>query len=137
MHKVGGQAIIEGVMMRSPSNIATAVRLPDGTIEIKKTPFVSFINRHKYLNIPVLRGAINFAEMLFIGIDTLNWSADIQMRFENEKEGKAVSRGKRFIDTLMLAGSMLLAFVIAIGVFFYSSYLHCNASRSFKRCAPF
>ncbi|MCK4823495.1 DUF1385 domain-containing protein, partial [bacterium] len=115
---VGGQAVIEGVMMRSPKAIATAVRLPDGTIELKKKPFVSFVTRYKYFNIPVLRGAINFIEMLFIGLDTLNWSADVQMRFEDNKEGKNDSRGKRIRDTLLMGVTFFLAFVFAILIFF-------------------
>ena len=115
---VGGQAVIEGVMMRSPKAIATAVRLPDGTIELKKKPFVSFVTRYKYFNIPVLRGAINFIEMLFIGLDTLNWSADVQMRFEDNKEGKIDSRGKRIRDTLLMGVTFFLAFVFAILIFF-------------------
>ena len=115
---VGGQAVIEGVMMRSLGVIATAVRLPDGSIEINKKPFASFINRHKYLNIPVLRGAINFFEMLIIGLETLNWSADVQMRYEDKKDGKKSSGNKSFLNTLMLAGSMILALIIVIAVFF-------------------
>ena len=115
---VGGQAVIEGVMMRSPRVIATAVRLPDGSIELNKKPFVSFINRHKYLNIPVLRGALNFFELLIIGLETLNWSADVQMRYEDEKKGKKASKNKSFLNTLMLAGSMILAVIIVIAIFF-------------------
>ena len=115
---VGGQAVIEGVMMRSPKIIATAVRLPDGTIELKKKPFVSLVTRHKYLNIPVLRGAINLFEMLFIGLDTLNWSADVQIRFEDKKEGKKDSRGKKIRDTLLMGITFFLAFVFAILLFF-------------------
>ena len=115
---VGGQAVIEGVMMRSPKAIATAVRLPDGTIELKKKLFVSFVTRYKFLNIPVLRGSINFIEMLFIGIETLNWSADVQMRFEDNKAGKKDSRGKRIRDALLMSFTFFLAFVFALLLFF-------------------
>ena len=93
---VGGQAVIEGVMMRSPKFIATAVRLPDGKIEVNKKPFESFITRHKFLNIPIIRGGINFVEMLIIGLDTLNWSADIQMKYEDTCDAiPAVNRSYR------------------------------------------
>ncbi len=114
---VGGQAVIEGVMMRSPEAIATAVRLPDGSIKIDKRPFVSFVKRHKFLDIPVLRGALSFFEMLYIGMQTLNWSADIQMQFEDEKDGKAAGE-KSTWNTVMLIGSMVFAFAVAMGVFF-------------------
>ncbi len=115
---IGGQAVIEGVMMRSPKIIATAVRLPDGTIELKKKPFISFVNRHKYLNIPVIRGAINFFETLFIGLDTLNWSSDVQMQFEDNKKNKPISGNKKFLNNLLLAGTIFLVLAIVILLFF-------------------
>ncbi len=115
---VGGQAVIEGVMMRSPHIIATAVRLPDGTIEMKMQPFVSFTKRHSIFNIPILRGAINFAEMLFVGLNTLNWSADIQIQYEDKKNGKEPTKRNRLINNLMLGSSVVIAIVIAIGIFF-------------------
>ncbi len=114
---VGGQAVIEGVMMRSSRAIATAVRLPDGSIKLKKRPFISFVKRHRYFNIPIIRGAINFLEMLVIGLDTLNWSADIQMRYEDKQKGKDTDDGS-FWNIVMLGGSMLLAFSMAMGIFF-------------------
>ena len=76
---VGGQAVIEGVMMRSPKRIATAVRRANGDIEIKTDEFISFIQRKKYLNIPVIRGAITLIEVMILGIKTLQWSADKAM----------------------------------------------------------
>ena len=100
--KVGGQAVIEGVMIRSPEAIATAVRLPDGTIELRKREYISFVKRYRFFDIPVIRGAVSFFEMLVIGLDTLNWSADIQMRFEDgKKEGKAGRyRGKEEMNEI-------------------------------------
>ncbi|MDH4038304.1 MAG: DUF1385 domain-containing protein, partial [Candidatus Krumholzibacteria bacterium] len=65
---VGGQAVIEGVMMRSPTYYATAVRTPQGTIVIQKTRFEALTHRFKFLNIPILRGAIGLVEMMWIGI---------------------------------------------------------------------
>ncbi|MFC1650910.1 DUF1385 domain-containing protein [Candidatus Latescibacterota bacterium] len=115
---VGGQAVIEGVMMRSPKYIATAVRLPDGTIELKKKPFESFITRHKFLNIPIIRGGINFAEMLVIGIETLNWSADIQMKYEDKKEGIEDSKAKRIRDAVIMGFTFIFAFSLAMLLFF-------------------
>ena len=73
---VGGQAVIEGVMMRSPTAIATAVRNPEGRIVIRKKPFRSIVGRHKWLNIPVLRGGVHLIETMGLGIDALMFSAD-------------------------------------------------------------
>ena len=115
---VGGQAVIEGVMMRSPDAIATAVRLPDGTIEVTKRPYKPLVKRYRFLNVPVFRGALSFFEMLIIGLETLNWSADIQMRYEDEQAGKKQTDKKSITNMLLLAGSMIFAFAIALAVFF-------------------
>ena len=76
---VGGQAVIEGVMMRSPKRIATAVRRSNGEIEINTKEYVSLIQRRKILNIPIVRGAITLIEVMILGIKTLQWSADKAM----------------------------------------------------------
>ncbi len=115
---VGGQAVIEGVMMRSPTAIATAVRLPDGTIELKKEPFISFVKRHPSCNIPILRGAVNFFEMLVVGLNTLNWSADIQMQYEDRQNGKDAKKSSSFVNGLMLWGTVAFSFVVVILLFF-------------------
>ena len=89
---VGGQAVIEGVMMRSPRSIATAVRKPDTEIFIKHDPYVALSKRHKLLNIPIFRGALSFFEMLVIGLKALNFSADIALE-ETEKTEKVIISG--------------------------------------------
>jgi len=115
---VGGQAVIEGVMMRSPGAIATAVRLPDGTIELKKRPYAPFVKLHRYMDIPILRGAVNFFEMLIIGVETLNWSADVQMQYEDLKNGKKRAGSSSFWNRVLLYCSIVAAFAIALAVFF-------------------
>jgi len=77
--EIGGQAVIEGVMMRSPHAIATAVRVPDGRIVVDRKSYVALSRRYRFLNLPILRGAVAFFEMLAIGLRALNYSADIQM----------------------------------------------------------
>jgi len=115
---VGGQAVIEGVMMRSPHAIATAVRLPNGSIELKKRPYISLVKRHRFLNIPILRGAVSFFEMLVIGLNTLNWSADIQIQYEDRKNGKKSSKNSSFWNSVLLGGSIVFALIAALGIFF-------------------
>ena len=68
---VGGQAVIEGVMMRSKDRVATAVRIPSGEIKVKTEPYKSYTRRYKILGWPIIRGAVSFVEMLIIGIKTL------------------------------------------------------------------
>ncbi len=118
---VGGQAVIEGVMIRSPRRIATAIRKPDKEILTRNDPYIALSKRHKLLNIPVLRGALSFFEMLFIGIKTLNFSADIALE-EAERAEKGVdwqrTQGERVKDGLILAGVLALALGLALGIFF-------------------
>ena len=118
---VGGQAVIEGVMMRTPKNIATAVRKPDREILIKRDPYIGLAKRHKVLNTPILRGAVTFFEMVFIGIRALNFSADVVL-VEQERAEKGMDwnrpQGRKVIHGLMLVGVIVLAFALAIGIFF-------------------
>lgn len=77
---VGGQAVIEGVMMRSPTRVAVAVRRPDGSLAMLERPFESLTRRIKPLGIPVVRGAVSLFETLALGITALNFSADESSR---------------------------------------------------------
>jgi uncharacterized protein YqhQ len=118
---VGGQAVIEGVMIRAPKSITTAVRKPDSEILIKTDPYVGLSKRHKALDTPILRGVITFFETLVIGIRALNFSANVAIA-EHEKAEKGADwkrpRSKRITEALMLVGVMALAFALGIGIFF-------------------
>ena len=74
---VGGQAVIEGVMMRVPGYISTAVRNPEGEIVTNRQEFNTLVKKYKSLNFPIIRGAISLFEAMKIGFGTLQWSADI------------------------------------------------------------
>jgi len=119
---VGGQAVIEGVMMRSPTRISTAVRKQSGEIVVKNDDFVSLTKRKKVLGWPVIRGVISLFEMLYIGIKSLNYSADIAMeeidKEKNEKKGKKSKEDKKSQGFLM-GLTMVLAFGLGILVFFF------------------
>jgi uncharacterized protein YqhQ len=80
---LGGQALIEGVLMRSPHYVAAAVRRADGSIETRVEPFHSILTRHKWLQIPLLRGTIALFEMLLLGMRYLHWSSHIAMEDSN------------------------------------------------------
>jgi uncharacterized protein YqhQ len=111
---IGGQAVIEGVMMRSPTHYATAVRTPQGRVVIQKVPFKSLIRRIKILNIPVLRGAITLVESLYVGVHSLTYSASQAV----EEEGNRGSKGK-LAASLALAGSVTMALAMGFLLFFY------------------
>ncbi|UCC43826.1 MAG: DUF1385 domain-containing protein [Candidatus Zixiibacteriota bacterium] len=121
--KVGGQAVIEGVMMRSEDKVATAVRIPSGEILLKTDDFKSLTTRHRILKLPLIRGAIAFAEMLVLGIRTLNFSADIAVR-ELEKEeaaqkGQDYNEKSRKSNSLTLAVTAVVAIGLGIAIFFF------------------
>ncbi len=111
---VGGQAVIEGVMMRSPTHYATAVRTPQGRIVIQKTPFKSFVRRFRILNIPIIRGALTLVETLFIGVQSLTYSAS-QAVEEDEPRKKKSKIG----TSIALTGSVVLALGLGFLLFFY------------------
>ena len=75
--RVGGGALIEGVMMRSGENVAVVCRREDGSLRLVREKYVSLRKRHPWLNIPILRGVINFIEMLVLSMHTLNLSAKV------------------------------------------------------------
>jgi len=104
---VGGQAILEGVMMRGVSTWAAAVRTPEGEIEITSEPVVSWAKRHRILRVPVLRGVVALAESLKIGFRALAFSANAQMDEDEEPIGG-------FTWGLTVA----LSLALAVGLFF-------------------
>jgi len=120
---VGGQAVIEGVMMRSADKISTAVRIPSGEIIVKTEDYKSLSSRHKIINMPIIRGAVTFVEMLIIGIKTLNFSADIAMKEvekeEAAKKGEEVKEKSKRYNNLMLVFSAIFAMALGIGIFFF------------------
>jgi uncharacterized protein YqhQ len=123
---VGGQAVIEGVMMRAKDRVATAVRIPNGEILVKTEDFKSLTSRHKLLRLPIIRGSIAFAEMLVLGIRTLNFSADIAMKELDKEQGKdnpAPAADKPDAtpksNTLWLALSVIVALGVGIFIFFF------------------
>jgi len=111
---VGGQAVIEGVMMRSPGAIATAVRNPEGRIVIRKKPFRSIVARHRWLNLPVFRGGVHLIETMGLGIDALMFSAE-QAASDDRVADKKASRK----DQLVMWGTVAFAFLLSLGLFFY------------------
>src|SRR5512134_3096356 len=74
---IGGQAVIEGVMMRSLSGYSVAVRQPDGGVSIRKDKLVSVTQKYPFLKIPVLRGSVVLIQSLILGMRALNYSASV------------------------------------------------------------
>ncbi len=111
---VGGQAVIEGVMMRSPSRIAVAVRRTDGTIAFLEKPYASITRRFKLLGLPVLRGAVSLFETLYLGITALNFSADEAAKETVPAGAEGVAEPKK--ESGLGAAAQILSLVIAFGL---------------------
>ena len=111
---VGGQAVLEGVMMKGPDSYALAVRKPDNEIAVKVTEYKSLGERYKILTIPILRGIVNFLESLYIGMKTLMDSSEY---IEDEEPSKKEEDKKSGSDTGYLIGTLVVSLAIAIGIF--------------------
>ncbi|MBI1921248.1 MAG: DUF1385 domain-containing protein [Geobacter sp.] len=107
---VGGQAVLEGVMMRAPRSMAVAVRRPTGEIVVKKDEVVPLSERYPVVKLPIVRGAVALFTSLIIGIKALNFSANEAMV---EEEGK-----QEEISSWAMAGTMAFAFGAGILLFF-------------------
>ena len=92
--RIGGQAVIEGVMMKNMDRYAVSVRKPNGKIETKVEECVSFAEKHPLFQLPVFRGMANFLESMVIGMKTLNYSASFyeDVRRTNREQDKTALR---------------------------------------------
>jgi uncharacterized protein YqhQ len=110
---LGGQAVIEGVMMRSPSQVAVAVRRPDGSLGYLERRFESITRRVKLLGLPVVRGAVSLFETMGLGITALNFSADEAAR--DDKTG-AADKPSFWMNALQY---VIVGISLALGVLFF------------------
>jgi uncharacterized protein YqhQ len=114
---VGGQAVIEGVMMRAPRAVAIAVRRPDGEIVVKRELAIPLSERFPIVKLPIIRGAVALFTSLIIGIKALNFSANEAMT-EEEKDKEGVKEGGGELSSWAMAGTMTVAFGFGICLFF-------------------
>ena len=117
---VGGQAVMEGVMMRSPTATAVTVRRPDGTMVTKLTPFVPLKEKHPWMGKPFIRGIINMGTMLYYGMSTLEDSTKMLGMLDDEptkfEKWLAKKLGKG-IDKIVMGMAIVLAVVLSVGLF--------------------
>ena len=134
---IGGQAVIEGIMMQNGTNYAIAVRKPDGEIEVKKDTYVSLTKKHKLLALPFIRGVFSFADSMIVGMRALTWSCSFFEDDEEEEAGpveKWLDRvfGEK-LEGILMSIVMVLSFVLAIGIFMVLPMLIANFCRSLIR----
>ncbi|BDR63200.1 DUF1385 domain-containing protein [Clostridium tetani] len=116
---VGGQAVMEGVMMRGVNGIATAVRKSDGEIIVDVQQFTPYNKRNKFFSMPIIRGFIALVESLIIGIKTLNYSASF-FEEDEEKSKFDIWIEKKFrgnADNIIIAIVMGVSFLLSISLF--------------------
>ena len=133
---IGGQAVLEGVMMKNKNKYAVAVRKPDGTITVNVQDFNDTIPGETIKKIPFVRGVFNFIDSLRLGMKSLNFSAS----FYEEEEGGETGFD-RFIDKIsggnterfLSAVTTLISIVLAVGIFIVFPYFVADFFRSFVR----
>lgn len=129
--RIGGQAVIEGVMMKNMDRYAVSVRKPNGKIETKVEECVSFAEKHPLFQLPVFRGMVNFLESVVIGMKTLNYSAS----FYEDEEEQTESRTEQLLEKILgekaekiIMGIVLVfSLAISIGLFMILPYIASEA----------
>jgi len=132
---IGGQALMEGIMMKNKDQYAMAVRKPNGEISVEKDTYVSMTEKVKFFNLPFIRGIFNFADSMILGMKTLTWSASFFEDDVEEEPGKFEKFlmdkfGEKF-ESVIMSFVMVLSIVMAIGIFMVLPLLIANVFRMF------
>lgn len=130
---IGGQAVMEGVMMKNQEKYAVAVRKPDNEITVEVSEYNGLIHNKKIRNIPILRGVFSFIESLVLGMKTLTFSASFfeeeedgqkkkeeQILTKEEQEHKEKKEKKK--EDVMMGGTVVLSVVLAVAIFMILPY---------------
>lgn len=132
---IGGQAVIEGIMMKNKDEYATAVRKPNGEIEVSKDTYVSLTERVKLFSMPFIRGMFSFADSMILGMRTLTWSASFFEDDEDSEPGKLeLWMNKVFgekLETALMSAVMVFSVVMAVGIFMVLPLIIANFFRQF------
>lgn len=130
---IGGQAVMEGVMMKNQNKCAVAVRKPDKEIEVVVSEYTGIVKNQKLKNMPIIRGILNFIDSMVLGMQTLSYSASF---FEEEEDAKKIAKkanmtpeeleeqkkkDKKKEDAAM-GGTVVLSIVLAVGIFMMLPY---------------
>lgn len=94
---IGGQAVIEGIMMRNKNKYSIAVRKPDNEIEVVVKESRDLTEKHQWLNFPIIRGIVSFVDSLVTGISTINYSASFMMIRQNRRRLRLMRLARIFL----------------------------------------
>lgn len=121
--RIGGQAVIEGVMMKNGDKYAVAVRKPDNEVEVDIKEYKSLGSRYKILRFPIIRGVVNFVESMVVGVKTLTYSASFYEEEQSEenqvsdKKKEKTKEQQKKSDDLLMFGTVAFSLVFAIALF--------------------
>ncbi len=135
---IGGQAVLEGVMMKNQEKYAVAVRKPDGKIEVKTEEYKSIAGENKLLKLPFIRGVFNFCDSLILGTRCLNYSASFyeDEDMEKTKTDKAVDKvSDGNSESVLSVITVILSMVIAIALFMVLPYFLAELLKVYVRNA--
>lgn len=123
---IGGQAVLEGIMMRNGDKSAVAVRKSDGTIVVKTMEYKNVIPKNQFTTLPFIRGVVNFVDSMMLGIKSINFSADITMDEVDDEPGRfELWIKKHFGDKandVLLTVTMIIAIIMSVGLFVVLPY---------------
>lgn len=140
---IGGQAVIEGVMMRNKNQYAVAVRTPDKGIVVEKKEWKSFSEKHKFARVPIIRGVVSFIESMVVGVRTLTFAAGFfeekeeTPKKENVKTAKGTkkktkeelekeAKQKEAKEKMTMGLTVFVSFIVAIAIFMLLPYYASN-----------
>lgn len=119
---IGGQAVMEGVMMKAPDAIAIAVRRPDKTIVVKRRESVPLSKKHPWMGLPFIRGVVNFCTMLTMGMSTLQESTEMLGMLDEKPTKFEIWLSKKLgkgVDKVVMGVAVVLAVILSLGLFFF------------------
>ncbi len=123
---IGGQAVIEGIMMRNKDKYSVAVRKPDSQIEVVVKDKKPLTEKYKWLNYPIIRGVFNFVDSLVTGISTISYSASFYDDPAEQKKTKADEIGRSIfkdkLESVLMAVTVIISIAFAVGLFMLIPY---------------
>lgn len=111
---IGGQAVIEGVMMKNKENYAVAVRKPDNEIVVEKKAYKSIGEKYTFLKFPIIRGVVAFIESMVLGMKTISFSAGF---YEEEEEKQKKSSKTEKMEPVVMTITVIIAIIMAVAIF--------------------
>lgn len=123
---IGGQAVLEGIMMKNKTRYSVAVRKPDGEIEVRNSEYEGIGGKHVWAKFPLIRGVVNFIDSLVLGMETLTFSAS----FYEEDDEQEPGGFERFLmkvfgekaEKVVMGVTMVFSIVMAVGIFMVLPY---------------